>query len=396
VLDGLRGIAVLLVILMHTGILLNGYVGVDLFFGLSGFLITTLLYEEWERTGTISFARFYERRARRLLPALLMLLVGLAVVDVVCYPLVGWSLGKKTLTTLLFVNNWVAGLGNSKALGALTPTWSLAQEEQFYLLWPLVLALMLRKHLRPGAVVALLAGTIAVALWISPHLVTSVHGYNRYFSPVDRAAELLFGCAAAIVWRSRLIPNPAEWRALPSRARGVVRTLAPWCREIFAWVLVVLFVRLLLHDPTAPMTPSVYLGAIALGVPLMVTMVGAQGGLLPRLLAIAPLRYVGKISYALYLIHLTVRNVVYHYLPGDSLALNAALTIAISLALASVSWRLVESRILARGRVAAAPDHRQATPPAPSRTPTPRQRPASSAPSRARSGSRSPTPEAAR
>ena len=76
VLDGVRGAAVLLVMLMHTGVLANGYVGVDIFFGLSGFLITTLLCEEWERTGQLSFRRFYERRARRLLPALL-LVVGI-------------------------------------------------------------------------------------------------------------------------------------------------------------------------------------------------------------------------------------------------------------------------------------------------------------------------------
>src|SRR5215475_5717026 len=79
VLDGMRGIAVLLVMLMHTGVLDNGYVGVDVFFGLSGFLITSLLYEEWERNGQISFRRFYERRARRLLPALLLVVAIFAV-----------------------------------------------------------------------------------------------------------------------------------------------------------------------------------------------------------------------------------------------------------------------------------------------------------------------------
>src|ERR1700729_282784 len=87
VLDGVRGIAILLVMLSHTGILPNGYVGVDLFFALSGFLITSILYEEWERSGTISLPRFYERRARRLLPALGVLLVVALIVDLACYPM---------------------------------------------------------------------------------------------------------------------------------------------------------------------------------------------------------------------------------------------------------------------------------------------------------------------
>src|SRR6201996_5931902 len=111
VLDGLRGVAILLVMLTHTSVLPNGYVGVDLFFALSGFLITTLLYEEWERHDRISLKRFYERRARRLLPALGVLLVLAIVVDSACYSMTGWSLGKKALLSLLFVNNWVAASG---------------------------------------------------------------------------------------------------------------------------------------------------------------------------------------------------------------------------------------------------------------------------------------------
>src|ERR1700735_3355518 len=85
VLDGLRGIAILLVMLTHTNVLPNGYVGVDLFFALSGFLITTLLYEEWDRTGGISLKRFYGRRARRLLPALGLMIVLALVIDMTCY-----------------------------------------------------------------------------------------------------------------------------------------------------------------------------------------------------------------------------------------------------------------------------------------------------------------------
>src|ERR1700685_2196804 len=95
VLDGLRGVAILLVMLTHTSVLPNGYVGVDLFFALSGFLITTLLYEEWDRAGSISLRRFYGRRARRLLPALALLIAVALLVNVLCYPMTGWPFAEK-------------------------------------------------------------------------------------------------------------------------------------------------------------------------------------------------------------------------------------------------------------------------------------------------------------
>ena len=142
VLDGLRGVAVLLVVAVHVGLLDSGDIGVDVFFPLSGFLITALLYEEWERHGALSVRRFYARRARRLLPALTMLVVAFAALARLVHTFSA-TLPKGTLaaSTLLFANNWVATLSpaHGRALGPLSPTWSLAQEGQFYLLWPAVL-----------------------------------------------------------------------------------------------------------------------------------------------------------------------------------------------------------------------------------------------------------------
>ena len=168
VLDGLRGIAILLVMLTHTGVLPNGYVGVDLFFALSGFLITTLLYEEWDRDGCISLRRFYGRRARRLLPALALLIAVALIVDMLCYPMTGWPFAEKALTSLLFVNNWLAATGHAGDLGSLNPTWSLAQEEQFYLVWPLALLLLLRLRARPQLVAALLLIAIGLLVAAAP------------------------------------------------------------------------------------------------------------------------------------------------------------------------------------------------------------------------------------
>ena len=84
----------------------------DIFFILSGFLITTLLYEEWDRSGGISLKRFYGRRARRLLPALGLLIVIALIVDMACYPMTGWPFAEKALTSVLFVNNWLAASGH--------------------------------------------------------------------------------------------------------------------------------------------------------------------------------------------------------------------------------------------------------------------------------------------
>src|SRR5579863_6573979 len=160
VLDGLRGLAILLVMLMHTGILANGFIGVDLFFALSGFLITTLLYDEWDRRAAISLRHFYERRARRLLPALVLVVLASVVIDLCAYRLTGWPLPKKAASTFLFVNNWIAATGHSDLLGGLNPTWSLAQEEQFYLVWPLALIWMLHRKFQPRLVAVVLLTAI--------------------------------------------------------------------------------------------------------------------------------------------------------------------------------------------------------------------------------------------
>lgn len=346
VLDGLRGIAILLVMLTHTSVLPNGYVGVDLFFALSGFLITTLLYEEWDRAGRISLRRFYERRARRLLPALGLLIATALLVDVLCYPLTGWPFAAKALTSLLFVNNWLAASGHAGDLGSLSPTWSLAQEEQFYLVWPLVLLLLLRCRTRPQFVAALLLVSIGLLIFAAP--IGAGNGYSIYYSPAARAAELLFGCLGAVIWRHRLIHVPsAVARRLPPDAWALLSRRRLW-RALSAAVLAYLFVTLLFNYQLT--TAQIYLRACMLAVPLIVLLVGSPASLLARAIACAPLRFLGRISYALYLFHLLMRNVVYHYLPDNSIYLNALLTIALAVALATASWRVVESRALGVSR----------------------------------------------
>jgi peptidoglycan/LPS O-acetylase OafA/YrhL len=326
-LDGLRGIAILLVMLQHTGLLQNGYVGVDVFFGLSGFLITTLLYEEWERTGGISFRGFYERRARRLLPALFLLLAAFVLLAAVFDPFTGWSTGHRVATTLLFANNWVTTLGHQHDLGALSPTWSLAQEEQFYIFWPALLWVMLRAGLRPIVVLGVLALAIVALLEAVPHVEHVLPAYDAYFSPLDRTAELLLGCAGAVLWRNRYVPWPLRWR-------------------VTEWVLVAAM-GILLFDHTLPLR-WIYLGCAALAVPLIVTLLSATDGLIASVLRCRPLAYLGRISYSLYLFNLMIHNLATHYLPDRSTYFYAAITFAVSIPAAAISWHLLESRVLRR------------------------------------------------
>jgi peptidoglycan/LPS O-acetylase OafA/YrhL len=347
-LDGLRALAVVMVIGLHVGLLDAGYVGVDLFLPLSGFLITVLIHEEWERTGEISLRRFYERRVRRLLPALLLLLAGYALLMIVLDPFHGqWSTGRLLATTLGLVNNWAATLAprHGAVLGALSPTWTLAQEGQFYLLWPPVLLGLLRLRLRPRTVLALLAVAIAALLVAEPLVERAYPVYNAYTSPLSRGAELLFGCAAGIVWRERLVPGPlrspvAGWAFLA----GLIFIVATGKPSVPAWYLTagglsaLLVINLLSgSDPCPRARPT-------------------GGGwdparsLLRRLLAWRPLAYTGRISYAIYLFHVPIYYLVWSYVPVHPTYLYWPVVLALSSGAAALSWTLVESPILRRSR----------------------------------------------
>ena len=342
-LDGLRGVAILLVLLTHTSLLPNGFMGVDLFFVLSGFLITTFLYEEYGGGGRISLKSFYKKRARRLLPALgLMLLMALAI-DLLTYRLTGWPLGVKALTSTLFVNNWLAATGHANDLGSLNPTWSLAQEEQFYLVWPLMLLLFLHWRLKTRWLVGFLVVAIVTLVWLSP----STHQYQIYYSPYTRSAELLFGCLGAVAWHKQFLSK--SWSMLKSKSQSLGLWAMAYPLPLASTVALLSLYGLgeLLLSPQLPLE-EVYLMACALTLPLVLALLTAPEGIVARLLASAPLRYLGKISYSLYLFNLLIRNAVHHYIPQASVDTNALLTMVISVALAAVSWHLVEVRVIRR------------------------------------------------
>ncbi|MHB1923818.1 MAG: acyltransferase family protein, partial [Acidimicrobiales bacterium] len=220
-LDGLRALAVLAVIGYHgaLGWLQGGFYGVDAFLVLSGFLITTLLISEWDRSGGISLAGFWVRRVRRLLPALLLMLAGVAAV-VGLFPgvLSTAHLEADAVASLLYLANWHLAAEHASYFSAyqaqspLLHTWTLAIEEQFYVVWPLVmLAIISRRsplarvlctrNRRLGAVLAVaVAGALASAAWMA-HLVPAgdPDPSRAYYGSDSRAQGLLIGAAAAVL-----------------------------------------------------------------------------------------------------------------------------------------------------------------------------------------------------
>ncbi|MFG1927315.1 acyltransferase family protein [Cryptosporangium sp. NPDC048952] len=290
-LDGLRGVAVLGVLLFHTGHLPGGFLGVDLFFALSGYLITDLLLREAAATGTVSPAAFWGRRVRRLLPALVLVLVGATLAAVAVGPpdlvrttaadgpwvqanLVNWHLLAES------ASYWDR-FGRARVFEHL---WSIAVEEQFYLGWPLVVLVIARRSGRVARRVAVAAVGGSICSAILMIVLADPADPTRVYTGTDtRAFSLLLGAAVAAV------------PGIPERLAG------PWSAALAAglgtaWLVVDgaddqwLFTGgLLVHS----LASAALIGAC----------VRAPGSTVARLLAVPPLRWLGLISYSLYLWH---------------------------------------------------------------------------------------------
>jgi peptidoglycan/LPS O-acetylase OafA/YrhL len=321
---------VLLVICDHAHVpLAAGWIGVDLFFVLSGFLITSLLLQERARDGRVSLRGFYARRARRILPALALLTVAVVTVSLTLHQLQDrwpwWAQAGSTWTFTANATVWLDGA----PLGAFTATWSLACEEQFYLLWPLALLAMGARGWSPRRMLAALVaavGALALAAWLAT---VTVHSSQPFFSPLGRGAELLIGCALAVAWRHELLP-----RALASRA------------ATFAALIVL--AALVIRTPLG--TESTYLLAAVCSALLLLGLLEESSRALTAVFCVRPLRYTGTISYGLYLVNDAVARLLHHNLPGRPWWVIALLLFAGSYPCAALSYRFVESRFLRRRR----------------------------------------------
>jgi peptidoglycan/LPS O-acetylase OafA/YrhL len=343
-LDGLRALSILLVLFYHAhgkfgqlGEQFSGWVGVDVFFVLSGFLITSLLVQERAKYGTISFSGFYMRRLLRIAPAYYVFLLVMLLAQ-------GWAAAGSVAVCAVYLSNYNMALRHWELVETfgLGHTWSLAVEEQFYLLWPIALYLANRRALRLTVVL-----TVAVALYRGLLVRYGVSPDRVYFAFDTRVDTLLIGCIAALLWaepsyRERIRQGlTGPWTALVVLGGlfFAFQTLGlPWQGRVYKWAVYL------------PLTVSL----IAV---LVLALLVNPTSLLARVLSHPVLVWIGRLSYSLYLWHPPAYDVakelspwLAEHFPGGSFWAKAtvadALGMLLGFGLACLSYYVVEMPFL--------------------------------------------------
>jgi len=350
--DGLRALAVLPVIFYHAGFqaFRGGFVGVDVFFVISGYLITSIVASDCH-AGKFSIGRFYERRARRILPALFVVIAA-------CLPFAyAWMLpaqtqafGRSMLATLDFVPNFyfwstTQYFANTAEEIPLLHMWSLGVEEQFYLLFPLLIWLLWRFGLRTQfwATIVLALVSFGLSEWAWRHGKLS----SNFFFPVTRAWELMLGALLALAWRVRPVHDHVP---------------LPWCSVLSTIGLILLLGATFAFDSFTPM-PGIYALVPALGAVLVIGY-ARPGTWVHRTLAHPWLVGIGLISYSAYLWHQPLFAFTRVRMGEEPSALAHCALIVLTFVLAYLTWRFVEApfrdsrqvsrRVLMRGAVVGA------------------------------------------
>lgn len=347
-LDGVRALAVLGVLFYHADLvwMQGGFLGVDVFFVLSGFLITSLILEEFDRAGRIDFRKFYLGRARRLLPAVLLMLAVVAVGAAIFWRDIASQVRADTIASLFYVNNWwyiFSSQSYFEFIGrppVLKHLWSLSVEEQFYLIWPAIAFLLVRKFNRRGVRIVALVVAVLSTVWM---IVLSVsNGFpdyqdpsRAYFGTDSHCMGLLIGAALATAWR-------------PGRLRGDLAPAARWLITAVgaAALLGVLYFFFFVGEYTTWLYRSGGFLVLSVIVGLLIAMATHPASRLGPLLGTQPLRYVGQRSYGLYLWHWPIFMVTRPILdvPLDGPALFG-LRLALTFGIAELSYRFVEMPI---------------------------------------------------
>jgi peptidoglycan/LPS O-acetylase OafA/YrhL len=341
-LDGIRGLAVLLVVLSHmvsrtvgmlpaiglsTGIrhaVDGGYLGVDVFFVLSGFLITSLLLDEQRQRGRVRFRAFYARRALRLLPALYVMLAAQILYTLIARQPVVTTL-QTALGAVLYVTNWQGVYHSTTIAKPLGHLWSLSVEEQFYLVWPVVLiacfGLNRRVRIVIPAFIALIDIVIVqrIGLW-------QIHGWLQPFTRTDaRADSLLIGALLAWLWTRYSIPV------------GLVRR--------FGWVAIAaLFVLVFAAGPAASQSFWYYGGFTVFAVVTAVVILAVVDGHAPgtQFFTLRPLTALGRVSYGVYLWHLPIFVAVGYQGRNWPALMRLVVGLGLTAVATALSWRYVE------------------------------------------------------
>lgn len=341
-LDGIRGIAILLVLGKHAfGWPKQGGLGVDLFFVLSGFLITSLLLDEHRKDGRVSLRNFFWRRALRLFPALFAMLFAYVAVKA-AHGELSDAVGPLTLAVSYTANIALAG-NRSSMPEALTHLWSLAQEEQFYLLWPPLLLLVLGLR-RPRLLAQFVIGAIILVALERARLGGAGASLDRvYFAPDTHAEPLLVGCLFGI-WNVNGLPALLK----PDKQRRFLALIA---------AALYLGASVFLHDLwlAVYVTPVFTLIAGAAGVVVISAARDDYG--IARVLRVRPLVGLGRISYGLYLWHVPLLAALGAGALDRGLPISIAVAIA-AVVIAALSHRYVETpflRMKSRARSTAVP-----------------------------------------
>ena len=331
-LDGLRSVAVYLVLLFHAGLghFDGGFIGVDLFFVISGFVVTNVLLTEIDETGRLDLGRFYARRVRRLLPAAVTVIVATALVFLLVTPVVRrLTLVTDAQSALLYVANWNFLFKDTDYFAAAVEEspylhfWSLAIEEQFYLLFPVLLLFLVRRTRgRAWALPAALGGVLLLS--VASQLVWGqINPTWAYYGTDARLYQLMAGAVLAVVLRRGLLrlPRPALSHAAALAGLAGVLVLGTGLVE------------------TTPTWRG--LGATVAAVVLLAGLTGSEGLLLARVLSRRIPVFLGKVSYGTYLWHWPVILVL-----GELLAVRpflvSVLTVALSTGLAALSFEVLE------------------------------------------------------
>jgi peptidoglycan/LPS O-acetylase OafA/YrhL len=344
-LDGIRAVAVMAVLFYHANApwALGGFLGVETFFVLSGFLITSLLLAEWQSRGRISLKNFWVRRARRLLPAVWLLLAVLPILAVFFGRDALPRLKEDIPAALLYITNWVyivREVPYFEAFGRpplLQQLWSLAVEEQFYLLWPLLLVILLRtvKQNRT-ALLIVTASMIAISsIWMALLYHPDADPLRVYYGTDTRAGGFLVGAFLAMVW------SPSEGSRILSRRLP----------EILGWSgLIALFI---LYNRLNEFQLFLYRGGIlvtALSSAFLIIGASSQTTLLSKVLETRLLRWIGSRSYSIYLWHWPVFVLTR---PGFDIQLPELLIrvgqVAVTFGLAELSYRWIETPVRRQG-----------------------------------------------
>ncbi len=346
-LDGLRAVAVAAVMAYHLNLAgsRGGYLGVDVFFVLSGFLITSLLVDEQARTTRINLLGFWARRARRLFPALFLLLGALSLYVALGGP--GINVGTfrgDALATLFYVANWhliavhSSYFAQFSAPSPLEHAWSLGIEEQFYIVWPLLLLAFAkaggqRRRAVAMASTAVLAVASAIDMAVMACGATNVS--RAYYGTDARAFELMVGALLAFILSGARRATPDQARRAGRAGMVAAAAVAVGC--------------VTLGGPPRWMFDGGFLAFDVLVAVVIVSIAWAGHGVVNTVLSTRPLRWVGRISYGLYLWHWPVIVVLSAQSTGLRPWLVDVVRVALTFTLATVSYYVVEQPIRHHG-----------------------------------------------